>query len=71
MKIGETKCPIIKLVDDDVTFICVALPGTGGTKDVIVRLPPSRSKGIGSLSMRPLLLCASFLLKSRLSPTKL
>jgi hypothetical protein len=38
MKIGGTSCPTIKMIEDDVAFICVAPPGTGGTKDVIVRI---------------------------------
>ena len=38
MKIGETKCPTIRLVEDDKAFICVAPPGTGGTHDVIVSI---------------------------------
>lgn len=38
MKVGETYCPTIKLVKDDLIFICVAPPGTGGTKDVVVSI---------------------------------
>jgi hypothetical protein len=38
MKIGQTKCPTIKLVEDDKAFICVAPPGTGGTHDVVVSI---------------------------------
>ena len=38
MKIGSTKCPTIKIVEDDKVFICVAPPGTGGTQDVIVSI---------------------------------
>jgi hypothetical protein len=38
MTIGGTACPTIKIVDEDKVFVCMAPPGTGGTKDVVVSI---------------------------------
>ena len=38
MTVGETRCPTIKIVEEDKVFVCVAPPGTGGSKDVVVSI---------------------------------